>query len=340
MREQEGAGIGMGIAQRIVDSFGGTIEHAAGSGDLRFKVTVRLPRLDTPSDAPQAATAATEGAEIRLDGLRVLYIDDEADIAEAVGLTLESLGCDGPHLHHLRRRQHAAELGELDVVVTDLSLGGGFDRLRRHGAAPRPAAAPMCRPWSCRPTTARTILAHPRCWVRRPHRQADRLHGTGREMQSAVRRARAQGTARSVRAARGTARSPFHAHSTEPIGSIPRPLRLIEALRAATAPTRPSNRCTTRPSRTRCAASRRPARNGGQRRRAAQSTTTSGPTASRACQHGRDGFRIPFAAGPHPAHAAAHGGPVSLRRYADEYLESAQRYATVPVKQAVISPRR
>lgn len=50
-----------------------------------------------------------------------------------------------------------------------------------------------------------------------------------------------------------------------------------------------------------------------------------------------DGFAIPFRAGHTRRMPRLTRGPFHYRRYADEYLEVAQRYARVPVKQAVIS---
>jgi 5-methyltetrahydropteroyltriglutamate--homocysteine methyltransferase len=51
-----------------------------------------------------------------------------------------------------------------------------------------------------------------------------------------------------------------------------------------------------------------------------------------------DGFQIPFAAG-HTRHMPRlTAGPFRYRTFADRYLELANRYASVPVKQAVISP--
>ena len=50
-----------------------------------------------------------------------------------------------------------------------------------------------------------------------------------------------------------------------------------------------------------------------------------------------DGFRIPFAAGHARRMPRLTAGPFRYRRYADTFLEFAQRFATVPVKQAVIS---
>jgi len=51
-----------------------------------------------------------------------------------------------------------------------------------------------------------------------------------------------------------------------------------------------------------------------------------------------DGFKIPFVAGHTRRMLRLTGGPFRYKRYADRYLEFAYRYATVPVKQAVISP--
>ena len=51
-----------------------------------------------------------------------------------------------------------------------------------------------------------------------------------------------------------------------------------------------------------------------------------------------EGFRIPFAAGHTPRMPRLTNGPFRYRRYADSFLETAQRFATVLVKQAVIAP--
>jgi 5-methyltetrahydropteroyltriglutamate--homocysteine methyltransferase len=51
-----------------------------------------------------------------------------------------------------------------------------------------------------------------------------------------------------------------------------------------------------------------------------------------------DGFRIPFAAGHVRRMPRLASGPFRYRRYADRYLEDALKHAHVPLKQAVISP--
>jgi 5-methyltetrahydropteroyltriglutamate--homocysteine methyltransferase len=61
------------------------------------------------------------------------------------------------------------------------------------------------------------------------------------------------------------------------------------------------------------------------------------------CVHGLpnttpDGFKIPFSAGHIRRMLRLTKGPFRYMRHADTYLDAAQRYAHVPVKQAVISP--
>ncbi len=61
------------------------------------------------------------------------------------------------------------------------------------------------------------------------------------------------------------------------------------------------------------------------------------------CVHGLsntspDGFKIPFSDGRTRRMSRLTRGPFRYKRYADSYLDVAKRYAHVPVKQAVISP--
>jgi 5-methyltetrahydropteroyltriglutamate--homocysteine methyltransferase len=124
---------------------------------------------------------------------------------------------------------------------------------------------------------------------------------------------------------------------TEPIGSIPRPLELIEAIErvGATDPGldgmyEEAIKDTIR----RFEATGSPVITDGEQRKYHNFWTYS--------VHGLpntepDGFQIPFVAGHVRRMPRLTGGPFRYRRRADRYLETALRYATVPVKQAVIS---
>ena len=126
---------------------------------------------------------------------------------------------------------------------------------------------------------------------------------------------------------------------TEPIGSIPRPLALIEAVVAAGDGADPKldplYEEAVRDTVERFEATGSPVITDGEQRKFRDAITY--------CVHGLantalDGFKIPFAAGHTRRLARLTGGPFRYRRYADSFMDVAMRYAHVPVKQAVASP--
>ena len=126
---------------------------------------------------------------------------------------------------------------------------------------------------------------------------------------------------------------------TEPIGSIPRPLSLIEAINARGDGTDPSldglYEEATRDTIEQFEATGSPVITDGEQRKYHNFWTYS--------VHGLkntspDGFKIPFSAGHTRRMLRLTAEPFRYRRYADQYLDLALRYARVPLKQAVISP--
>jgi 5-methyltetrahydropteroyltriglutamate--homocysteine methyltransferase len=125
---------------------------------------------------------------------------------------------------------------------------------------------------------------------------------------------------------------------TEPIGSIPRPLALIEALasRDGTDPALdPLYEEAIRDTIERFEATGSPMITDGEQRKYHNFWTYS--------VHGLpntapDGFKIPFSAGHTRRMPRLTSGPFRYQRPADAYLDVAMRYAQVPMKQAVISP--
>jgi 5-methyltetrahydropteroyltriglutamate--homocysteine methyltransferase len=125
---------------------------------------------------------------------------------------------------------------------------------------------------------------------------------------------------------------------TEPVGSIPRPIELIEAVEkhgSEDPSLDPLYDAAIRDTVARFEATGSPVITDGEQRKYHNFWTY--------CVHGLpntapDGFRIPFAAGHTRRMPRLTNGPFRYKRYADSYLDIAMRYAHVPVKQAVISP--
>ena len=123
---------------------------------------------------------------------------------------------------------------------------------------------------------------------------------------------------------------------TEPIGSLPRPIPLIEAVATGNSEDPaldPLYEDAIRDTIERFESTGSPIVTDGEQRKYHNFWTY--------CVHGLpntapDGFRIPFTAGHTRRMPRLTAGPFRYRRYADSYLEVAQRYAHRPVKQAVI----
>ncbi len=125
---------------------------------------------------------------------------------------------------------------------------------------------------------------------------------------------------------------------TEPIGSIPRSPRLVEALKTADGADpklEPLYEEAIRETIAQFEATGSPVITDGEQRKYHNFWTY--------CVHGLpniapDGFKIPFKAGHTRRMHRLTSGPFRYKRYADQYLDVAKRHARVAVKQAVISP--
>ncbi len=125
---------------------------------------------------------------------------------------------------------------------------------------------------------------------------------------------------------------------TEPIGSIPRPIELVEAVANGDSEDpalNPLYDAAIRDTVKRFEETGSPVITDGEQRKYHNFWTYS--------VHGLentapDGFKIPFAAGHVRRMPRLTAGPFRYKRVADSYLDVALRYAHVPLKQAVISP--
>jgi len=126
---------------------------------------------------------------------------------------------------------------------------------------------------------------------------------------------------------------------TEPIGSIPRPPKLIAAIEKsgdfADPSLDPLYDEAIRDTVEQFEATGSPIITDGEQRKYHNFWTY--------CVHGlpntaSDGFKIPFSAGHVRRMPRLTAGPFRYRVYADRYVGAAKRYAHVPIKQAVISP--
>jgi PAS domain S-box-containing protein len=87
-----GLGLGLAIARQIVELHGGTIQAHSGGENLGATFKVLLPAMDIDSPASTHTQSATISAD--LTGVRILVVDDEADMASLAEFILSEYGAE------------------------------------------------------------------------------------------------------------------------------------------------------------------------------------------------------------------------------------------------------
>jgi PAS domain S-box-containing protein len=138
-RGYAGLGLGLSIVRHLVEMHGGTVTAESPGEDKGAVFTVNLPLEQTklPSGvvrpiSPQMVNEKA-GTSARLDGLKVLIIDDLKDALDGFGTFLRSLGA------HVKTAESAAEgFGTLtefkpDVLMCDIAMPGedGYSLIQR-----------------------------------------------------------------------------------------------------------------------------------------------------------------------------------------------------------------
>jgi signal transduction histidine kinase len=115
-----GLGIGLPLVRALVELHGGRVEaHSAGLGQ-GSEFIVYLPVVPSPTSHP--APPLTEAATPTPGSLRVLFVDDNADMSTITRKLLESYGYHFRTAHDGPRALEIAMEDQPDVVLLDIGL--------------------------------------------------------------------------------------------------------------------------------------------------------------------------------------------------------------------------
>jgi len=138
-RSHGGLGIGLAIVRHLVELHGGTVRAESEGEGRGATFTLRLP-LSERTEATELAVEDLPGEAVRLDGLRVLLVDDEKDTRECLALALRQHGAEVAVAGSCAEAIGQFEGHGADVVLSDLAMPGedGFALIRRVRALPGP----------------------------------------------------------------------------------------------------------------------------------------------------------------------------------------------------------
>ncbi len=140
-RAYGGLGLGLAIAHHMAQLHGGTLSAESAGEGRGATFTLALPLLTEEFDV-QATRAADAGITapagptlnaIRLDGLRIVVVDDEDDTRESVALVLEQCGATVTAVGCATDALAAIDHAVPDVLVCDLGMPDedGYSLIRK-----------------------------------------------------------------------------------------------------------------------------------------------------------------------------------------------------------------
>lgn len=170
-RRYGGLGLGLALAKQLVELHGGRIEATSAGAGQGSTFTVTLPRLSTGA-LPQirAVAESHDDSDVfpldglpRLEGVRVLIVDDQEEARLLVAKTLNEWGASVGMAASGQEAEALLAQAAFDVLVCDIAMPdvNGYEVLRRIRAFERQRGQ-HARPVSQGiPAIALTALSHP-----------------------------------------------------------------------------------------------------------------------------------------------------------------------------------
>ncbi len=135
-RTQGGLGLGLAIVRHLVELHGGRVAASSAGEGRGATFTVDLPLgAVTPAQREDEARSAADGpiGDARLDGLKVLVVEDEVDTGRLLAQILGDRGADVVAVETAAAALAAVGQHRIHVIVSDIGLPGedGYELIRR-----------------------------------------------------------------------------------------------------------------------------------------------------------------------------------------------------------------
>ncbi len=117
-RAHGGLGLGLAIVRHLVEGHGGTVAAFSDGVDRGARFVVELPSVPESSEASKLVHSSRS----ELAGVRVLFVDDQADARELARVIFSNAGAESTITSCASEALEALERLPIDIVVADIAM--------------------------------------------------------------------------------------------------------------------------------------------------------------------------------------------------------------------------
>lgn len=121
-RKFGGLGLGLAIVRQIVEMHGGTVTAESQGENQGATFIMQLPLMQQATSIASEPIHTPIEAEVRLDGVQILLVDDEPDTREFQAFLLEQSGANVTAVASALEALQALEQFTPDVLVSDIGM--------------------------------------------------------------------------------------------------------------------------------------------------------------------------------------------------------------------------
>ncbi|AZF15675.1 CheR family methyltransferase [Pseudomonas sp. R3-18-08] len=118
--QREGLGIGLSLVRQLVEAHGGTVSVQSPGLGFGCTFSIALPLSKQQDRLPRANAA--DASDERLTGVKVLLVDDSADVLEVLNMLLEMEGAEVSAFDDPLAALQAAGDTPFDLIVSDIGM--------------------------------------------------------------------------------------------------------------------------------------------------------------------------------------------------------------------------